>query len=187
MRFGLWRALVSLPSHIIVFSTMIYDRSDRAFVFPSNFFFPFLAHRRTALDSDAAMRRGTSSATPRNFRSRRLFSRHSKGQYFFVGYKAINDISNLKRKKKIYIYLICSFQFIECKATDNMSNLKRHMNFNFLCFKHLYSCYLFAPLILQNNQISLRYSLFYIQTHCFFFNFKTFTLTSVLISFYNTE
>lgn len=84
MRFGLWRALVSLPSHIIVFSTMIYDRSDRAFVFPSNFFFFFpRSPTRTALDSDAAMRRGTSSATPRNFRSWRLFSRRSKRQYFF--------------------------------------------------------------------------------------------------------
>lgn len=72
MRFGLWRERVSLPSHIIVFSTMIYDRSDRAFVFLSIFFSLLFARQRTAPDSNAAMHRGTSSATLRNFRSCRF-------------------------------------------------------------------------------------------------------------------
>lgn len=58
MRFGLWRALVSLPSRIIVFSTMIYDRSDRAFVFPSIFFSSLLSNvlRSTAMQRCVAGR-----------------------------------------------------------------------------------------------------------------------------------
>jgi len=105
MRFGLWRERVSLPSRIIVFSTMIYDRSDRAFVFPSNFFSFYLLGN---VSCPTAMQRciaghhqqhsGISGADGR-------FRVIPNKQYFVIECKAINNMSNLKRYIHTHTYI----------------------------------------------------------------------------------
>lgn len=121
MRFGLWHELISLALfiiRIIVFSTMIYDRKDRTFVFPcvNPFFFIFLAEQWTALDI-ATMRRRTSSATP-EFRGDARFRvvcvpmlRYSKRAFLYLLSieKRVNNISlEFDILKNITWYVILS-------------------------------------------------------------------------------